>query len=191
MSMAMSIERARTDEELLAERGAGAAGAAFAEFYARHERAVLAYFRRRTGSPELAADLTGETFAQALVSRGSYRSQPGGSPVAWLFGIAGHVLARSARRGAVEDRARRRLGLVHCAADEEQLTAIERLSEDVELRGALQALPVDQRDAVWARVVQEHAYGEIAIAQSCSESVVRQRVSRGLAALRRQLKEST
>src|SRR5438876_349331 len=86
----------RTDEELLAERRPGVAGAAFAEFYARHERMVLAYFARRVSRGELAADLAAETFAQALASRGRFR---GGTAVGWLFGIAANVLSHSARRG--------------------------------------------------------------------------------------------
>jgi YVTN family beta-propeller protein len=83
---------------------------AFAEFYARYERAMLAFFVRRTREPELAADLTAEVFAAALA--GVARFRPGGAPpAAWLFGIAQHKLAKSRRRGVVEDRARRRLGM--------------------------------------------------------------------------------
>jgi DNA-directed RNA polymerase specialized sigma24 family protein len=51
-------------------------------------------------------------------------------------------------------------------------------------------LPPEQREAVQARVVEERPYSEIAAAMSCSELVVRQRVSRGLRALRSHLKES-
>jgi DNA-directed RNA polymerase specialized sigma24 family protein len=55
----------RSDEALL---GAAAADdKAFAVFYRRYERLVLAYFVRAVGGGELAADLTAETFA-ALVS---------------------------------------------------------------------------------------------------------------------------
>jgi RNA polymerase sigma-70 factor (ECF subfamily) len=39
---------------------------------------------RRTGDPEVAADLTAETFASALVSKRRY-SRAGGAAVAWLF----------------------------------------------------------------------------------------------------------
>src|SRR3954469_2972328 len=55
-----------SDEELLAL--APARPEAFAAFYRRHERLLLGFFMRRTGEPELAADLTAETFAAALVS---------------------------------------------------------------------------------------------------------------------------
>ena len=79
----------------------------FAAFYERHERGVLAYFARRVATPELAADLTAETFAQALASRRRFRPRGPGSGAGWLYGVAKHVLARSLRRGRVENRMRR------------------------------------------------------------------------------------
>jgi Sigma-70 region 2 len=54
----------RADIELLA--AAARDPAAFARFYRRHVHAVIAFFHRRTGDAELAADLTAETFAAAL-----------------------------------------------------------------------------------------------------------------------------
>jgi RNA polymerase sigma factor (sigma-70 family) len=181
---------AATDDELLAERAPGRAGAAFAVFYERYEDAVLAYFRRRVGTPELAADLAAETFAQALVSRGRYRPGAESSAVAWLFGIAGHVLGRSARRGAVEDRARRRLGIAELVLDDAQLMEIDELSSERGALAALRSLPVDQREAVRARILDEKPYAEVAEQLCCSEPAARKRVSRGLAALRNRLEET-
>ena len=54
---------ASTDEQLL--KGGPQA---FGEFYARHERAVFRYFYRRVVDAEVAADLTAESFAAALLS---------------------------------------------------------------------------------------------------------------------------
>ena len=48
--------RALSDEELL--RLTPKRPAAFDVFYVRHERLVVAYFRRRTTSAELAVDVT-------------------------------------------------------------------------------------------------------------------------------------
>ena len=99
--------RELSDEELL--RLTPKRPAAFDVFYVRHERLVVAYFRRRTASADLAVDLTAETFVAALASAKRFR--PGETPaVAWLLGIARHKLLRSIERGRVEDRARRRLG---------------------------------------------------------------------------------
>ena len=160
---------------------------AFGTFYRRHERLLLAYFRRVTGSVELAADLTAETFAEALASLDHY--DPGrGEPGAWLFGIGRHVLARSVERGRVEDRARRRMGMARLVIDDEVFERIEALASAGEAAtAALDGLPGSIRDAVTGPVIDEQEYGELARTLSCSESLVRKRVSRGLARMRRQL----
>jgi DNA-directed RNA polymerase specialized sigma24 family protein len=66
--------------------------------YRRYERPLPAFFMRRLGQPDLAADFTAEVFAAAFVGRASYR--PADAPVhLWLFGIAQHKLIDSLRRG--------------------------------------------------------------------------------------------
>lgn len=164
--------------------------AAFGAFYRRYETAVLAFFMRRARDPELAADLTAEVFAAALGACQRYR--PGPAPAsAWLFGIAQHTLAKSRRRGVVEDRARRRLGMAPISLYDEDIERIERAAEDDAVIRLLDGLPSGQRDAVRARVLDDRSYEEIARELRCSPAVVRKRVSRGLARLRDQLgKES-
>jgi RNA polymerase sigma factor (sigma-70 family) len=160
---------------------------AFEDLYERNERAVLAYFMRRTGRAELAADLTAETFARALAGR--ERFDPAEGPErAWLFGIARHLLADSLRAGRVEDSVRRRLGMEPLTLDDEALARIDQLTSD-EALAALEDLPEDQRAAIRAHVLDERDYDELAAELSCSKSVVRQRVSRGLRALRSRLEE--
>lgn len=157
----------------------------FARFYARHEDAVLGFFLRRTESAELAADLTAETFARALEGRD--RFDPGaGDAGAWLFGIARNLLASSLKRGRVEDETRRRLRMEPLSLDDAALARIDDLGAGVAL-AALGELPEDQRLAVAGRVLDGLDYGDLSHALQCSESVVRQRVSRGLRALRQRL----
>ena len=164
---------------------------AFGAFYDRYERDVLAFFRRATGRADLAADLTGEVFAAALES--ASRFDPGqGTARAWLFGIARHELADLWERGRVENRARARLGIEPLLLTDEAIERIDRL--DGRDHGAvlelLEELPEDQRVAVKGRVVDERGYAELAQTLSCSPSVARQRVSRGLRNLRDRLKET-
>jgi RNA polymerase sigma factor (sigma-70 family) len=156
---------------------------AFAEFYRRNERPMLLFFLRRTGSAELAADLTAEVFAAALAGVPRYRPRPGVAAEAWLYGIARHVLSRSRRRARVEDRARKRLGMPPLELTDALVESIERLDAEGAL-GLMDDLPLEQREALQARVVEEREYGDIAREMQCSEAVVRQRVSRGLASLR-------
>ena len=176
----------RTDEELLA--AVDGEPEAFAVFYGRHVRPLLGYLMRRAGDAELAADLCAETFAAAL--DGLHRFDPARGPaVAWLYGIARRLLTHAARRGVVEDRARRRLGMAPLELSDAAIERIEAEASEVALT-ALDALPADQRDAVRARIVDERDYADIARSTRTSEAVVRKRVSRGLAGLRARMKEN-
>ena len=86
------------DEQALV-LGAQRSAEGFAALYRHFERPVLAFFLRCTGRPELAADLTAETFAAALESVARYDADRGRCDQ-WLFGIARNVLGKSQRRGA-------------------------------------------------------------------------------------------
>ena len=179
----------RSDDDLLA--ATRAEPEAFAVFYRRHVDALLAYFARRTRDAELAADLTAETFAAAL--DGAHRHRPERGPaVAWLYGIARRQLAHAARTGAVEDRARRRLGMAPLQLTDEALERVEALAtadaSAALIREGLAALPADQREARAARGCSRSRTTRRSRPRArTSESVVRKRVSRGLAGLRSRL----
>ena len=179
----------RSDAALLAMTPTNAE--AFGAFYDRYERHVLAFFRRATGRADLAADLTGEVFAAALESALRFDPQHG-TARAWLFGIARHELADLWQRGRVENRARARLGIEPLLLTDEAIERIDRLDglDDAGLLELLEELPEDQRVAVKGRVVDERGYAELAQTLSCSPSVARQRVSRGLRTLRDRFKET-
>jgi DNA-directed RNA polymerase specialized sigma24 family protein len=126
---------------------------AFAQFYRRHVRGVLAYFRRRAPDAETAADLTAETFAAALEGRRRYDPERG--PAAgWLYGIARRRLIALQRHGRVERGARRRMGMARIELTDEMLERAEAIAD----------------------------------AERVTEPTARQRVSRGLAALRAHLR---
>jgi RNA polymerase sigma factor (sigma-70 family) len=173
-----------SDDQLL--RASRRQPEAFAAFYRRHERRMLAFFLVRAGDAEVAADLAAETFAAALTSVGRFRPRPEPA-TAWLFGIARNTLAMSRRSGRVEDRARRRLGMDRLELTDEVIESIEAMAGEAE--GLVEELPPAQREAVRARVVDERDYGEIASDLRCSEAVVRKRVSRGLATVRQRMEE--
>ena len=164
---------------------------AFGRWYARRVDAVLAFFLRRTHDRELAADLTAETFAAALIGLRRYRAEDDRA-LAWLYTIAHRKLVDSIRRGRVEDRARKRLRLEPLALDDLELERIEeraRSAEGTAALAALEQLSAAQRTAIVGRVVDGADYGELARRLSCSEAVARQRVSRGLAELRTRMRE--
>jgi RNA polymerase sigma factor (sigma-70 family) len=171
-----------SDEALLAGRDP----AGFEEFYLRHVEGLLGFFARRTRNSELAADLTAETFAAALASRSRYRPAAG-TGGAWLFGIAAKKLADAQRRGYAERRARRRLGMERIELTDADIARIEALGEQPVASAMLELLAPEQRHAVRAKVIEDRSYAEIASSEHVSEAVVRQRVSRGLAAVRERM----
>jgi RNA polymerase sigma factor (sigma-70 family) len=177
------------EDAMLVARIARAEQAAFAAIYDRYLPLVLRWSLRETGNRELAADLAAETFAAALIASPRYR--PGrGSVGAWLLGIARNKLRESRRRRRVEDSARRRVGLETTTFSESDFERVEELiSLDRGVIELLDTLPPALREAVSLHVIEERSYEEIADQLRCSESVVRQRVSRGLRAMRSELEE--
>jgi RNA polymerase sigma factor (sigma-70 family) len=178
-------ESDRVDEEALV-LAVRAGDGSFAALYRHFERSVLGFFMRATGKPDLAADLTAETFASVLESIGSYDLAKGRADQ-WLFGIARNVLGKSYRRGRVEVAARQRFGMPRLVLDDHAMETISRLAASDEATQALAELPPEQRHAIEARVIGERNYTDIASELHCSEAVVRKRVSRGLRALRTRL----
>jgi len=146
---------------------------------------IVGWCVRRTGDPELAADLTAEVFAAVLVSAARYVPAHQ-SAAGWLLGIARNVLSHSVRRGQVDARARDRLGASSLAVEDDDLVVVLEIAggQDSAAGQLLAELPADERAAVRARVLDEREYREIARSLGCSEMVVRKRVSRGLARLR-------
>jgi RNA polymerase sigma-70 factor, ECF subfamily len=156
------------------------------ELYRAHARRLAGYLMRATGDAEVAADLTAETFAAALVARDRYRPELS-APTTWLYAIAAHKLSDWRRRGFAEDRARRRVGIERPALSAEDVAELSRLADEVTVVELLEELPTEQRHAVRARLIDDRAYGDIAVAEGVSEAAIRQRVSRGLASLRQRM----
>lgn len=165
---------------------------AFGVFYRRHLAQVVGWLHGHVRDGELAADLTGEVFAAALRARGRFDARRG-SAAAWLQAIARNTLIDSVRRGRVEDRARRAVGVEQLTLDDEDLAAVDELVDQAgghtPASDALAMLPDGQAAAVRARVLAEDSYDDIARRLRCSPAVVRQRVSRGLRAMRANLEE--
>lgn len=81
------IERASTDPD------------AFAELYRRHVDGIHRFARRRSGSADIADDVTAVTFERALARIDRFRPGPNGLRP-WLYRIAANELADRHRRVA-------------------------------------------------------------------------------------------
>ncbi len=159
--------------------------ARFNEIYARHERAVLAYFLRRT-DPTSARDAAAETFLVAW--RRLDDVPPAERTLPWLYGVARKVLANQRRTrdrlSALREKLRR-LGngqgrspeaeVIHCEETQEMLNAIAGLrSTDRELL----------RLVTW----EELSRAEVAAVLGISTHAVAQRLYRVTRRLRRELR---
>lgn len=156
----------------------------FGEVYEAHAEAILVFLARRTWDPDVAMELTAETFAQAFSSRRRFKGEGDDDVARWLHGIARHVLSHVIRRGRIEARALRKLGVDVPALEEDDVARIVELAGLSELRGTVarsfDELPADHREAVRLRVLEELPYEDVASRLLVSEQTARARVSRGL-----------
>jgi RNA polymerase sigma-70 factor, ECF subfamily len=148
----------------------------FGELYEQNFDRVYAFVARRVTNRHEAEDLTAEVFHQALSSLSGYRWQ--GAPfVAWLYGIAAHVLARHwARTGKdapLED------DWPCQGADEIERRAI--------LAKLVEGLLPDQRTVVVRRFMEQRSIRDIARELGRSEGAVKQLQLRALENLREKL----
>jgi RNA polymerase sigma factor (sigma-70 family) len=159
-----------------------------ARLYRGHAGHILAFIARRTLEPELAVDLMAEAFAQAYRDRAGFRGRTDADAVAWIFGIARHCLASYLRTQEVERRALTQLGVERRPLTSEEYERVERLADlgslSDDFAEALDALAIEQREAVRLRVIEERSYSEVAHELGVSEQTARARVSRGLRSLR-------
>lgn len=186
-------DNSRSDADLLALEDPD--GSAFAIFYQRHIRVLLGAMHRRGVEPAMAADIAADTFLAALVHRGDFDPHRG-SARGWLFGIQRNKMADHHRRRAQNERLRDRLGFALpelTQAEYDDCGALDQIEDEMVntdgAEAALASLPAAQRSAIRGRVVAEISYPKLAESLGVSEPTVRQHVSRGLSALRRQVKK--
>ena len=167
-----------SDEDLMGRYARGD-GAAFQLLFRRYRRPVFEFFRRRTQSPERAADLTQELFLRVHSARASFRSDGAFQP--WFFRIARHL--------CIDDLRRVERGLLGGPPPDE-LAA--RGSHDAESQLAirqsitvlLDSLPPEQARILYASKGLGARYEEVAEAIGKSVEAVKQAASRALRRLR-------
>ena len=174
------MRTSRSDADLLREARNDAA--AFGAFYRTHATWVERWLRGQVRDPHVAADLTGETFAQALVSLHRFRGREPGEGTAWLFGIARNLLRGYFARREVETQARDRLGVaVGDYGVDEFAAADDRLDASAladEIAAALGSLPPRLQETLELRALEGLPYGEIGARTGTTAANARVRVAR-------------
>lgn len=142
---------------------------------------LLAYIVRRSQSAEDAADVLAETY---LIAWYKLDALPTGERARlWLFGIARNLLLKGARRRHVRDALVERL-----AAELRSAHSLQTPIEDersATLRAALAALPERQREVVLLTAWEGLTPREIAAVTATPVNLVRVRLHRGRARLKR------
>jgi RNA polymerase sigma factor (sigma-70 family) len=160
----------------------------FEAVYRANVAGLTAFFARRCHEPQSVADLTSETFVEAIASLGSF--DPGrGTARSWLFGIARHVYARQCERTATGQQAVAALaGRRELDGDEiEELAArIDDQRAGRDLLERLQNLPEFERTALELVELAGLAPREAAGALGVSPAALRVRLFRARNRLRKE-----
>ena len=178
-SDAEALRRSRTDPD------------AICLLYDRYHALLLAALLRRVRDRELAFEIMQETFARALERGHRIRLGANGTAWPWLWSVARNLITDALRRGAIEARARDRLGystiLYSADALDELLDRLAAGELADALDRAMNELSAEQQEAVVGRVARGLTYPELSQATGASEQALRARVSRGLRMLRLRL----
>jgi RNA polymerase sigma-70 factor (ECF subfamily) len=158
--------------------------AAFADFYADLSAKVLGFFLHRTRDGHVSLDLTAETFAKAFEKRADFRGDSDAQAAGWLWAIARNELGAHWRELSRRERA----GPDDRRASDEDILRVEELTSAEasreQLKAGLQALGLEQRQAIGLHLVLELDYDEVGQRLGISNQLARTRVSRGLRSLR-------
>ena len=150
--------------------------ARFGELYEKNFARVYAFFARRVSTREEAQDLTSEVFHQAFASLGRFKWQ--GAPfIAWLYGIAAHVLAQHHHR----------IGKASFEEVHDLSADGPEIEKTVMLARAVEGLLPDQRLVITRRFIDQKSIREIAQELGRSEGAIKQLQLRALENLRNRL----
>jgi RNA polymerase sigma-70 factor (ECF subfamily) len=166
---------APSDKEY-AERASKGDGQSFSALVRRHQDRVYRYVLRMMGCREDALELTQEVFLRA------YRALPSWRPDAlfstWLFRIATNVAIDGIRKRKLATY----ISIDECKDLVAHTQGPEELAEAGErgrlLESALQQLPLEYREVLLLREIEEMSYSEIAQVLRIREGTVKSRISR-------------
>lgn len=158
---------------------------AFTLLVRRYQDRVFRFILRMIGNRDEAMDLTQESFMKA------YQALPGWRPEArfgtWLFQIARNAALDTLRRRQCVD-----FVSLTCGPDEESIDPCdttplpeERLADRQRiglLERALRALPLEQREILLLRELEDMSYADIAATLDINEGTVKSRLARARAA---------
>lgn len=149
--------------------------------YSAHKVRIYTFLLRFLGDPELADDVTHDTFTKAYASLGGLST--GHRVLPWLYRIAHNAAIDHVRR-------KRRIswlrlgGLARTAEEPTSPDEHGQVPERELLQSILRRLPPENASALLLHAIEGYSYKEIAEIQGCSMTAVRSRIARARAAFR-------
>lgn len=165
----------KTDEELMQLYQVGNEEA-FRQLYARHSPMVLGFIKSKIRNTEKAHDIFQEVFVKVHKSKHLYNKSLPFIP--WLFTITKNAIVDEVRKSKNEK--------LHATSDEvlENVAVPDIQPNFSQVRPFMEALPENQKSAVYLRYVEEKTFEEISAILKTSPANVRQLVSRGVQRMR-------
>ena len=178
------------DAELV-DRAAAGDESAFRALVVRHQVRVYQIVHRMLRDPTDAEDVTQETFVRVFRSLDRFDREREFGP--WLHTIArnaalNYIASRGRRRAASLEELREKGAPPPAARDESPLESIARREVVERVRGAMEALPEEQRLVLSLREFDGLAYDEIAATLGIPIGTVMSRLSRARTALAARLR---
>jgi len=192
MMQAMAIDASPRQRDLeLAERHRHGDREAFAEVYREYESTVYNLALRMAGNPFDAADLTQDAFLRIHRHLGKFRGRS--SLKTWIFRVAlNHCRSRLGRRRLPTQSLEPLPGELAPQIPDPRRGPEERAlarDEGRRVAAALGRIPVQFREAVVLRDLEDLTYEEIAAVLGVRIGTVRSRIARGRQRLREVLEE--
>lgn len=154
---------------------------AFSELVRRYQDRIYRFLVRLTRSPDVALDLTQDTFLRAYQNLERWR--PDALFRTWLFRIARNIAFDRLRR-------EKRVAFVELEEDfaqQDPAAGPDALLETAQryrlLETALAELPAQQREILLLREIEEMSYDEIALVLELNLGTVKSRIARARTAL--------
>ena len=148
--------------------------------YEQHAQKVYRYLCSLTGNPDLAEDLTQETFYQAVKSLNSFKGQSSAST--WLCGIANNVwlshLRKQKRSGEIFSSDEDEACFASSSAESPEDKFI-RKADNLTLMQALHEIKEPMREVLYLRLMGELSFREIGQIMGQSENWARVTFYRG------------
>jgi RNA polymerase sigma-70 factor (ECF subfamily) len=178
------------DERALVER-ARHDSRAFAELYRKYVNRVYAFAYKRSGSTQVAEDVTSTTFERALRGMPTFEWRSGGF-ASWLFRIAANELTNHYRQQGrtSSDKAQRAFRMyVSDAVSGGEFDRVERMGSTDVIREAMTDLNDRYQQVISLRFLSGLSHDDAARAMGMSKPVMAVTLHRAVVALRKAIDE--